>query len=79
MARSAAQRARHAQETRRWRDRLEPAALATALSCETIPALRIFYNRDTVKPFANQRASRFRTIQVCRHDGIRTSAPEGLP
>jgi hypothetical protein len=31
------------------RDRLEPAALATALSCETIPALRIFYNRDTVK------------------------------
>jgi len=22
---------------------------------------------------------RFRTIQVCRHDGIRTSAPEGLP
>jgi hypothetical protein len=21
----------------------------------------------------------FRTIQVCRHDGIRTSAPEGLP
>ena len=49
MARSAAQRARHAQETRRWRDRLEPAGLATALSCETIPALRIFYNRDTVK------------------------------
>src|SRR5262249_32703544 len=24
-------------------------ALATALSCETIPVLRIFYNRDTVK------------------------------
>src|SRR5215470_17051573 len=27
-----------------------------------------------VKTLANQRAPRFRTIQVCRHDGIRTSA-----
>ena len=66
MARSAAQRARHAQETRRWRERLEPAALATALSCETIPALRIFYNCDTVKLLANQRyhdSERFRSAQ----------------
>src|SRR5262249_18998088 len=68
VARSAAHRARHRQETRRWRERLEPAARATALSCETIPALRIFYNRDTVKTLANQRASRFRTIQVCPKD-----------
>jgi len=52
------------------RDRLEPAALATALSCETIPALRIFTISDTVKTPCESKG-----ITIRNNSGV----PKGLP